>query len=133
VKIALITDDGKTISQHFGRATHYLVVTIEDSQVKDRILAPKMGHGQFHGEQHNEEHHPGGQHGFDDASHQKHSSMAEPILGCEALICGGMGMGAYESMRRLGIKPVVTDISDIDAAIQAYLDGKLVDRVDLLH
>jgi predicted Fe-Mo cluster-binding NifX family protein len=49
------------------------------------------------------------------------------------VICGGMGMGAYESMRRLNIQPVVTDITDIEQAIRAYIDGKLVDHTELLH
>jgi len=30
MKIAVITDDGKTISQHFGRSPYYLVLTIEE-------------------------------------------------------------------------------------------------------
>jgi predicted Fe-Mo cluster-binding NifX family protein len=44
-----------------------------------------------------------------------------------------MGMGAYESMKRLNITPVVTDITDIEAALQAYLEGKLTDHTELLH
>jgi predicted Fe-Mo cluster-binding NifX family protein len=44
-----------------------------------------------------------------------------------------MGMGAYESMRRLNIKPIVTDIRDIEAAVQAFIEGKLVDHTELLH
>jgi predicted Fe-Mo cluster-binding NifX family protein len=70
---------------------------------------------------------------MDAGSHNKHVSMAEVISDCEVLLCGGMGMGAYESMRRLKIKPVVTDIRDIDTAVQSYLDGRLVDHTELLH
>ncbi len=29
MKIAIITDDGKTICQHFGRANFYAVLTLE--------------------------------------------------------------------------------------------------------
>ena len=36
-------------------------------------------------------------------------------------------------MKRAGIRPIVTDIADIDAAVQAYVDGRMVDRVDRLH
>jgi predicted Fe-Mo cluster-binding NifX family protein len=59
--------------------------------------------------------------------------MAEAIADCEVIICGGMGMGAYESMRQLNIRPVVTDLQDIDAAAQALIDGKLVDHNEMLH
>jgi hypothetical protein len=44
-----------------------------------------------------------------------------------------MGQGAYESVRRLKIQPLVTDMRDIDTAVQAYLDGTLVDHTELLH
>lgn len=42
-------------------------------------------------------------------------------------------MGAYQSMSVRGIKPVVTDIEDIDQAVLAYARGEIVDRVDKLH
>ena len=58
-------------------------------------------------------------------SHKKHASMAETISDCKALICGGMGMGAYESIRQLNIKPIVTDMNEIDIAVQAFIDGKI--------
>ena len=67
------------------------------------------------------------------ANHDKHLQMSEAIADCEALLCGGMGMGAYQSMVARHIKPVVTDLWNIDQAVAAYIDGKLVDRVDRLH
>ena len=70
---------------------------------------------------------------MDSASHNKHVSMAQAIADCKALLCGGMGMGAYESMRQLNIQPVVTDMSDIDTAVQAFIDGKLIDHTEMLH
>jgi transcriptional regulator with XRE-family HTH domain/predicted Fe-Mo cluster-binding NifX family protein len=133
MKIAVISDDGKTISQHFGRATHYVVMTIEDGKIIGREMRNKMGHNQFSGEVHTEEHDQPAGHGMDTASHDRHASMAEVISDCKALICGGMGMGAYESMRRLNIQPVVTDLRDVDAAAQAFIDGKLVDHTEMLH
>lgn len=132
MKVAAITDDGKTISQHFGRAPYYLVVTIEEGKIVNREMREKLGHNQFHDQAHAEESH-GLSHGLDAGSHHKHASMAQAIADCKALLCGGMGMGAYESMRQLNIQPVVTDLSDIDSAVQAFIDGKLVDHTELLH
>jgi len=132
MKIAAITEDGKTISQHFGRAPYYLVLTIEEGKVTDREMRDKMGHSQFHEQVHAEESQGLG-HGMDAQSHNKHVDMAQTIADCKALLCGGMGMGAYESMRRLNIQPVVTDLRDIEAAVQAFIDGKLVDHTELLH
>lgn len=136
MKIALVTDNGEIISQHFGRAPYYMVVTVEDGQIVNRELRDKLGHNHFHNqEQQGHEHgqHAGAGHGSDPASHNRHASMAQTIADCEVLICGGMGAGAYESMRQLNIKPVVTELRDIDQAVQAYLAGSLQDRTDLLH
>ena len=132
MKIAAITEDGKTISQHFGRAPYYLVVTVEEGEIIDRELRDKLGHSQFANEPHEPEL-PGKPHGFGRGSHDKHMRMSEAIADCEALLCGGMGMGAYQSMLSMGIKPVVTDIWDIDQAVMAYVSGKIVDRIEKLH
>jgi predicted Fe-Mo cluster-binding NifX family protein len=132
MKIAAITDDGKTISQHFGRAAYYLVVTIENKGVVERDLRDKMGHTHFVNLGHEPEV-PGQPHGMDAGSHNKHLQMAEAIADCDVLLCGGMGMGAYQSMVVRGIKPIVTDIRDIDQAVAAYLNGEIVDRVERLH
>jgi predicted Fe-Mo cluster-binding NifX family protein len=132
MKIAAITDDGKTISQHFGRASYYLVVTVENGEIVGSEMREKFGHAHFMNQPHEAEK-PGQPHGMDPASHNKHMMMSEVILDCEALLCGGMGMGAYQSMVIRGIKPVVTDIEDIAQAVMAYVDGKIEDRVDKLH
>jgi len=132
MKIAAITDDGNTISQHFGRAQYYLVATVENGQIISRDLREKLGHFQFANEPHPEEA-PGQPHGMDTASHNKHLQMAEAIADCEALLCRGMGMGAYESMKARGIRPVVTDIASVDEAVMAYVTGSIVDQVDRLH
>lgn len=131
MKIAVITDDGKTISQHFGRAPFYMVLSIEDGKIITREKRDKMGHNQFSSVGPEEHHHE--QHGQDEISHNKHIQMADAITDCKVIICGGMGMGAYESMRRLNIQPLVTDLIDIDEAAKAYIDGKLVDHTEKLH
>ncbi len=130
MKVAVVSDDGTTVSQHFGRAMFYVVSTVEDGKVLSREKRPKAGHHTFgpHGEHHGEE-----RHGFDAASQAKHRSMADTIVDCQVLLAGGMGRGAYESLKSYNIKPVVTDVEDIDQAVQLYVDGKLPDLLDRLH
>lgn len=133
MKIALVTDDGKTISQHFGRARFYQVLTLEGTKIVDSEMRPKLGHQQF-GEHHLSENlHYGESHGHDSESHSKHQRMADAIADCSFVVCGGMGKGAYESMRQLGLTPVVTDILEINSAVQAFIDGKLTDHTEKLH
>ena len=43
MKIAAISDDGKTISQHFGRASFYAVVTVEEDKIVSTEPEPRAG------------------------------------------------------------------------------------------
>jgi len=131
MKIASITDDGQTISQHFGRANYYLVVTVENGQITSREMRDKLSHTHFANEPHTSS--SGHAHGYGPEEQNRHSQMAQAITDCQVLLCRGMGMGAYESMKAYGIKPIVTDIADIDEAVKAYLDGKIVDHTERLH
>jgi len=130
INIAVVTDDGVTISQHFGRAKYYEVLFAESGTIVKRERRDKLGHHNFAEEKN---HHSGGQHGLDEASHNKHVSMAEAIKDCQILLARGMGNGAYQSMLQLHIKPIVTDISNIDEAVQAVLTGTIIDHTEKLH
>ncbi len=134
MRIAAVSDDGVTISQHFGRAPYYVVVTVEDGRVVARETRDKMGHNHFAGagESHSHGTGPHG-HGFDPASQSRHALMMAAIADCEVLLARGMGAGAYESLRQANIRPVVTDVANVDEAVQAYLAGGLQDHVERLH
>jgi predicted Fe-Mo cluster-binding NifX family protein len=131
MKIAVVSDDGINISQHFGRASLYVVVTIEGGKVVNKEQREKMGHRHFASSESHEQH--GGRHGYGPEAQSKHSMMAETISDCQVLIAGGMGMGAYEGMISYSIEPIVTDISNIDDAVRLYNEGKLVNLMDRLH
>ena len=131
INIALVTDDGTTISQHFGRAKFFEVLIVENGKIVKREHREKMGHHNFTQEEHH--HQQGEQHGLDEHSHSKHVSMAEAIKDCQILLARGMGNGAYQSMSQLNIKPVVTDIKNIDEAVQAVINGSIVDHTEKLH
>jgi predicted Fe-Mo cluster-binding NifX family protein len=132
VKIAAITDDGKTISQHFGRARYFLVVTIEEGKISTRELRDKAGHHTFAP---NEGAGPGhaGPHGFDPASRGRHAQMLAAIADCQVVLAGGMGQGMYAALEQAGIRPVLTAESRIEEAIRLFLDGNLNERPDLAH
>ena len=131
MKIAAITEDGVTISQHFGRAPYYAVLTVEKGEIVKREMRDKLGHLHFVGEE--ERLDESGRHGFGSGAEDRHARMAAAITDCQVLLCRGMGWGAYESMKQAGITPIVTDIAEIDAAAQAYLDGTIIDHREFLH
>ena len=132
MKIAIISEDGLSISQHFGRAPYYMVLTVEEGRIVDSETRPKAGHRTF-AAQERPRLTPGERHGYDAGSQAKHQSMAEAINDCEVLIAGGMGWGAYESLKGYGIRPIITDVGDIREAVVRYIDGNLPDLMERLH
>jgi predicted Fe-Mo cluster-binding NifX family protein len=132
MKIAAITDDGQTISMHFGRAEYYLVCTIEDGQIAERELRSKMGHRQFAGHDHEETQDARG-HGFGKGAEGRHASMIASITDCDVLLVRGMGRGAYMALEAADIRPIVTDIEIIEEAVLAHVRGDIIDHTDRLH
>lgn len=134
MKVAAVSEDGVTISQHFGRTPFYVVLTIENGQIVAREIREKLGHMQFaeHGESHPHTEHSQG-HGFDAAAQERHARMAMAIADCEVLLARGMGAGAYESMRQAGIRPILTDITKIEEAVEAVISGHIQDHTEWLH
>lgn len=119
-----------TISQHFGRAPYYVVLTVEDGQVVGSEQREKVAHGRgADGHVHVE----GQTHGFDAASQDTHGRMAAPIADCQVLLARGMGMGAFQSLTQAGIQPVITDMAAVDEAVAAYLAGTLTNHIERLH
>ena len=131
MKIAAITEDGTAISQHFGRAPLYVVLTVEDGKIVSKETRAKTGHHTFAA--HHAELAPGERHGYDAGSQVRHASMVENIADCQVLIAGGMGWGAYESLKSRNIQPIVTDVENIDEAVKLYLEGKLPNLMERLH
>ena len=132
MKIAAISEDGTIISQHFGRAPLYVVVTVEDGKIVSKETRAKTGHHTF-AVHHQPDLGPGERHGYDAGSQVRHASMAESIADCQVLIAGGMGWGAYESLKSYNIEPVVTDVKTIEEAVKLYLEGKLLNLMERLH
>lgn len=120
MKIAAVSEDGHTISQHFGRAPYYVVITVEDGLVADRETRSKVGHRDFAG-------------GADPGPGAKHQAMAQVIGDCAALLAGGMGSGAFAALQAAGIEPVLTDEVELEAAALRYARGDLPNLADRLH
>ena len=134
MKIAVVTEDEVTISQHFGRAPYYVVVTTQGGKTVSREKRNKAGHHTAGSHDcHEDQSCHDGKHGMDAESQSKHAGMVANILDSQVLISGGMGYGAYESLESSGIEPIITDAESIDEAVKLYLDGKLVNLMEKLH
>jgi predicted Fe-Mo cluster-binding NifX family protein len=132
MKIAVISEDGKTVSQHFGQAPLYVVLTVEDGKIVARETRDKTGHHSFAGQPHQDTA-PEERHGYGAGAQSRHASMMETIADCQVLIAGGMGWGAYENLKSHNIEAIVTNVSDIDQAVKLYLKGKLANLMERLH
>lgn len=131
MKIAVVSTDGATISQHFGRATLYLVYSVDNGKVTAKETRSKVTHHTVKDNEHGCDHH--GKHGCDSGSQAKHASMMDTITDCNVLVAGGMGWGAYESLKSYNIEPIVTDVIGIEEAVKLYIAGKLPNLMERLH
>lgn len=145
LKIAAVTDDGRTISAHFGRARAYLVCTVDGGSVVAEELRDKAGHHTFaasgeHGHEHGHGHdhdHGHGEHadghGSGPGAAARHATMTEPIRDCAVVLARGMGRGAYLALQQAGLEPFITTEASIADAVRAYLAGELVNHTERLH
>jgi len=119
VKLAIPTDDGETISRHFGQAKFFRVLTLEDGQVMQTELRPKASHQ--HGD-HSQTPgiHPGQQ-------------MVDAISDCQVLICGGMGTPAYSKAVAAGLQVILTGQRSVETVAAAYATGTLEHEPQLIH
>ena len=131
MKIAAISEDGTTISQHFGRAPLYVVITVEENKVIKKETRDKAGHHSFAA--HHADVKPGERHGYDAGAQVRHANMLSTISDCQVVLAGGMGWGAYDSLKNGGIEPIATDVKNIDEAVQRYLAGNLDNLMERLH
>lgn len=131
MKIAVVSNNEKTISKHFGRAKHYIVFTIDEKKITGSQLIEKKV---FHSGSHNHHEHGQGhgqhQHG---QGHKRHAEMIAPIADCNVLITGGMGQKAYNKFSTATMQVYLTDQQSPEEAVRSYLEGKLTNRTDLLH
>ena len=132
MKIAVVSDDKSSISQHFGKAKYYVIYQIENSKVLNREIRTKLVHHNGVGRSGFRAEHEC-DHGYGKGAHIRHRGMIEIISDCQAMIAGGMGWGAYESLKNQDIDTVITDVKDMDKAVELYLTGKLTNLMQRLH
>ena len=120
VKIAVVTEDFVNISSHFGRAPFYQVFTVQDGKIIQDEHRAKAYHGQVAEPRHDHEH------------HHNHADMLDPIRDCQVLICGGMGLPAFEKAQEAGLQVVLTG-GLMDNAVKAFLEGVLFNDLRRVH
>ena len=127
MKIAVITDDAKTISAHFGHAQYYLVFSVENGKIAGQELRLKANDGHSMGKEHviaqSKLH----------FSTVTHTSMMGTIIDCDVLLARGMDRAAYDDLRIRNIRPIITAIRDVQTAVDAFLTGNIIDYPERLE
>lgn len=102
MKIA-VTNENNEIFQHFGRCPSFKVYDINDNAIAGTALI--------------------------DVSDSGHSALIDVLQanGINLLICGGIGGGAQQGLKAIGIEFISGVTGNTDAAVDAYLKGQLQD------
>jgi predicted Fe-Mo cluster-binding NifX family protein len=116
MKVAIASDDGKTVGSHLGRARGFIIYETGPGQVRRRHYLENTftGHAR----------------GLSGAGHEadRHGPILEALSGCKAVIAHGMGRRIRADLAAAGIEAYIVDETDPDVAIGEYLRGELVDH-----
>ncbi len=122
MKVAVPTDDKKSIAKFTGRATYFQIYEIEGEKIEP-VMTIENQHHHEHGshEHHHEHHHHHGQH-----AHHGHSHAREvaAMKDAEVLICSHMGKHFEQALKAYDIGIFLTKTTDIHKAIEEYRSRK---------
>lgn len=112
LKIAVASQNRRTITGHAGKCRRFWVYSIESGSITDRDMLELA---------------------MDQTYHASHGAGRHPLNGINALICRGMGSAMHARLREKGIDGLITDETDPDRAVLAYLQGRLPARQPALQ
>lgn len=104
MKIAVTSQNRRTITEHAGKCRKFWVYVIEQDQVTGKTLLELPIAQSFH----------------ESPPHEPH-----PLDNVQALITASMGPGLQQRLAAKGIAALMTAETDPDRAVAAYLQGTL--------
>ncbi len=104
MKIAVTSQNRRTITEHAGKCRKFWIYNIEQDQVTGRTLLELPIEQSFH----------------ESSPHESH-----PLDDVQVLIAASMGPGLQQRLAAKGITALMTSETDPDQAVAAYLQGTL--------
>ena len=104
MKIAVTSQNRRTVTSHAGRCRRFWVYEVQNGAVVGRELLELPREQSFH---------------------ESWSGEAHPLDGIQALISQGMGEGLVRRLAGMGAGGYLTDESEPDQAVRLLLDGAL--------
>ncbi len=101
--IGIGTNDEIAVCDHLARAAGFVVLQVEAGRVVNRAVRRREQNECGH-----------------------HQTFTDLLAGCDVVLCGGIGQGAFTSLTAHGIRPVVLAApASIDEAVSRFLAGTL--------
>jgi predicted Fe-Mo cluster-binding NifX family protein len=117
MRVAVASQDGESISEHFGRCAFFIIFDAEDGKVLRKELRKNTHTSHSQGKCH-----AGGR---GDQPHS-HATLVQALQDCQAALCYGMGWRAADELKQNGIQPVILDARySPEEAVAHYVQGKL--------
>lgn len=116
MKIAIASDDEKTISAHFGRTRGFVIYEIENGQVKNKEYRINDFTGHVRGLS-------GAPHEMD-----RHGPILAALKDCHVVIAHGMGRRIYDDLKSANIEAFIVQETVAEQALNLYLTNKLKDN-----
>lgn len=108
MKIAVTSQNRKTITGHAGRCRKFWLYELVGQQITHRELVELAPELSFH-----------------EVAHANPPQPTHPLDGINLLIAGGLGMGLQNRLKNKGIQALATSETDPDQAVALWLAGRL--------
>ncbi len=121
-KIAVATNNGRQVTGHIGKCRAFMIFDIDG----DKIIHTEMRENIFthHRMQGHEHHHGEHQHEEGHGMHS-HTGLINGLNDCSYLISQGGGWRVVEDLRNNKIEPLLTEVEEIDEAVDKFIKGEL--------
>lgn len=121
MKIAVASNDGRIIAAHFGKARGFVIAEVEGENVRTSNYRPNTFTA-----------HARGLEGDEHTSHA-HGPILNALSDCGVVISQGMGQRLYDDLTTAGVRVFVTHETDVQRALDLYVNGQLDDRPERRH
>ncbi len=118
MKIAIASDDGKHIAQHFGRTRGFLIFDADAGKIEsmDYILNTFTHHHKGNGHEHGHDHHE---------HNHSHHGILSALHDCNVVISRGMGRRLLADFEEHGKDVYITDEPLAEKAVELFFKGSL--------
>ncbi len=117
MKIAIATNNQKTVTGHIGKCKAFMVYEIEGERILNKKFRENLFTNHRMSSHNHQDHSEGGGH--------SHAHLIDGLKDCSYLISKGGGWRVVEDLKQNKIEPLFTDIESIEEAVDKFIKGEL--------